>query len=158
MIRSVAAVACLVAIVSGCTRPLYAPERATMPYPSQLHAPPRILDDGTEERRPVVEDIHAFRDDTQLAVVNSTPRSFTGVRVWINQRWMLGGVDLPAGRVTTLSLWDFYDQWGQGIKAGGFWRTYEPTAVRLVEVQIDDASPLIGLIAINEEDPEARGQ
>ena len=62
--------------------------------------------------------------------------------------------ELTAGEFLTLSLWDFRDVRGEVINAGGFWRTKAPTAVRLVQLQLDDESPLIGLIAIRAGDED----
>lgn len=109
-----------------------------MPYPDELHAPNAI-------------DIQVFRDGTTIELVNATPRSYEDFNLWINQRYVRAVDELPAGGRLRLSLWDFYDERGEIMNAGGFFRSYEPDPVRLVQIQTDDTSPLLGLIAIRDE-------
>lgn len=42
------------------------------------------------------------------------------------------------------------------MNAGGFFRVYEPDPVRLVQIQVDDQSPLLGLVTIRDEPLEER--
>lgn len=127
----------LLALLAGCARPQYYPARATTAYPDHLHRPDAV-------------DIHVFRDSTEIEVVNATARSFRNFRLWINQRYMHEVDELLAGQTRRFSLWDFYDERGEVMNAGGFWRIYEPDPVRLVQIQVDEQTPLIGLIAVRE--------
>ncbi len=70
--------------------------------------------------------------------------------MWVNQRYVRRVAAIPAGQTVRLSLWDFYDERGDRFSAGGFWRTEEPTPLRLVELQLDEDEPMIGLITIPE--------
>jgi len=124
--------------VSGCARTMYDPSRASQPYPKHLHRPESV-------------DIQVFRDGPDLDIVNSTPVTYRGVDIWINQRFMTHLETLPAGATVRLSLWDFWDQRGDRLSAGGFWRTEEPTPVRLVQLQLSDDEPLVGLLTIYED-------
>ncbi len=125
---------CLTA-AAGCASQLYDASRATRPYPHELHTTNLI-------------DIHVFRDDQDLELVNATPHTYSNVDVWINQRFVRHVEVIPAGETIRLSLWDFFDERGERVNAGGFWRTQEPTPVRLVQLQLAQDGPMIGLITV----------
>ena len=125
-------------VLPGCARPLYDAAHATRPYPKQLHQAGSV-------------DIQAFRDGPRLEIVNSTPRSYRDLDVWINQRYLAHLDAMAAGQTVVMSLWDFWDERGDRLSAGGFWRTQRPTPVRLIELQVGQDQPLIGLIAIPQE-------
>ncbi len=127
----------------GCARRTYHPQRATDPYPRHLHT--------TD-----VVDVQVFRDATTIELVNATPQSFEKFSLWLNQRYVRDVERLPAGGRLRLSLWDFYDERGERMNAGGFFRVYEPDPVRLVQIQLDDTTPLIGLVSIRDEPLEER--
>jgi hypothetical protein len=122
-------------MLTGCAGQLYMPDRATVPYPHHLHEPNAV-------------DIQVFRDGTTIELVNATARSYHDFDLWINQRWTQHVGSLPAGGRLRLSLWEFFDERGERLYAGGFWRVREPTPVRLVQIQTGDDQPLIGLVAI----------
>jgi hypothetical protein len=130
-------------LAAGCTPAMYVPDMAADPYPRHLHEPNAI-------------DVQVFRNGTTIELVNATGRSYENVNVWINKRWVRHVASLPAGARLRLSLWDFFDERGERINAGGFWRVREPTPIRLVQLQIDDEQPLIGLVAIPGEPLEER--
>jgi hypothetical protein len=119
----------------GCASRRYDPALATRPYPRDLH-------------QDHVVDVQVFRDDTRIEITNSTARSYHDFDLWINQRYVRRVESLEAGQMIRLSLWDFFDQWGQSMIAGGLWRTVPPTPVMLVEIQVDDQQPLTGLVAV----------
>lgn len=123
---------------AGCERVMYDASHATRPYPRQLHQSGSI-------------DIQAFRKGPRLEIVNSMPRSYRNCDVWINQRFAAHLGALPAGRTVVMSLWDFWDERGDRLSAGGFWRTERPTLLRLIELQVAEDQPLIGLTTIPEE-------
>jgi hypothetical protein len=129
------------AALGGCQPTLYHPERATRPYPIDLHRAESI-------------DIQVFRDGTTIELQNATARSYRDFDVWINQRYVARVDELGAGERRRLSLWDFIDERGEVINAGGLFRTDEPTAIRLVEIQTAEDAPLIGLITIRAEPVE----
>jgi hypothetical protein len=130
--------AALVVATSGCARKTYDPVWATRPYPHDLHSTS-------------VTDMQVFRRDTSIEIVNSTPRSYSDFDLWINQRYVSRIDALPAGQTIRLSLWNFHDEYGDAFNAGGFFRSYEPTPVRLVEIQPSQGQHMIGLIAIRTE-------
>ena len=61
---------------------------------------------------------------------------------------------MAAGELIRLSLEEFYDERGEVFNAGGLWRTQEPMPVRLIEMQLSEDRPLIGLITIRAEPAE----
>ena len=125
---------CLTA-AAGCAKPLSVPSLATRPYPHELHTTNLI-------------DIQVFRDDQDIELVNATPHTYSNVGVWINQRFVRHVEVIPAGETIRLSLWDFFDERGERVNAGGIWRTQEPTSVRLVQLQLAQDEPMIGLITV----------
>ncbi len=120
---------------AGCAKPLYNASRATRPYPHELHTTNLI-------------DIQVFRDDQDIELVNATPHTYSNVDVWINQRFVRHVEAIPAGETIRLSLWDFFDERGERVNAGGIWRTQEPTPVRLVQLQLGRDEPMIGLTTV----------
>jgi hypothetical protein len=128
----------LIAICTGCTGKLYDPAWATQPYPQEAHSTSTV-------------DMQVFRRDTIIEIINSTPRSYSDFDLWINQRYVQHVDSLTAGQSITLSLWDFYDEYGDRFNAGGFFRAYTPTPVRLVQIHPAQGQPMIGLVTIRSE-------
>ena len=129
---------CAMFVAAGCAKTMYDPVRATRPYPFDKHEATSI-------------DIQVFRKGPTLEIVNSTPVTYRDFDIWLNQRFTRHVDVLYAGETVQLSLWEFWDLRGDRFSAGGFWRTEEPTPLRLVELQLNDDDPLIGLIAIYQE-------
>lgn len=123
---------------TGCAHRTYYPDRATVPYPRHLHTANAV-------------DVQVFRDGTHIELVNATPHSYENFLLWINQRYVRQIDSLPAGGRLTLSLWDFYDERGEVMNAGGMFRVYDPDPVRMVQIQLHDATPLIGLVTIRDD-------
>ena len=117
---------------------MYDPDWATKSYPLGAHTT-------------TTADMQVFRRDTKLQIVNSTPQSYSDFDLWINQRYVKHVESLPAGKSITLSLWDFYDEYGDRFNAGGFFRSYKPMPVRLVQIQPAQGQPMTGLITIRSE-------
>ena len=134
-----AALALIIFASAGCQQTLYDPDRATRAYPRELH-------------RPVSINAQVFRDGEYIEIQNATAVTYRDVDVWINQRYMKHVDEIPAGGSVELYLGDFWDQYGEAPVAGGFWRTDPPTPVRLVELQLSEEEPMIGLVAIRAED------
>jgi len=130
----------ILALSAGCARTMSDPARATASYPAHLHQAQSV-------------DIQVFRDGTTIELVNATPRTYRDFDLWVNQRYVRHVESLPAGERITLSLWDFWDERGEVINAGGFWRTRAATPVRMVEIQLGEDEPMLGLIAIPSEAP-----
>ena len=130
---------CIVIAAPGCARKTYDPAWATRPYPNQLHTTTTV-------------DMQVFRTDTKMEIVNSTARSYSNFDMWINQRYVAHVESLPAGQSITLSLWDFRDVYGNTFYAGGFFRTYEATPLRMVEIQPGVDQKMVGLVTIRAED------
>jgi hypothetical protein len=136
----------LVWATSGCAEGvfderLYDISEATRPYPEDLHTTQTA-------------DMQVFRDSTSIGIVNSTARSYYDFDLWINQRYVRHVDALPAGSSIRLSLWSFWDVRGERFYAGGFFASYSPAPVRLVEIQVAEDQPMIGLIALRGEDED----
>lgn len=128
---------------AGCERQRYFPERAGPPFPEHLHEANAV-------------NIQVFREGTSIELVNATPRGYQDFKLWVNQRYMKRVDELSPGQTLRLSLWDFYDERGEVMNAGGFFRAYEPDPVRMVQMQLDDETPLIGLVSVRREPLEER--
>ncbi len=127
------------ALLASCHGSMNDPSWATQPFPKTLHT--------TQ-----TDDMQVFRDDTDLQIVNTSPQSYSDFNLWINQRYVQHVNSLPAGGTITVSLWEFYDEYGDRFNAGGFFRAYEPTPVRMVQIQPkEDGAKLRGLITIRRE-------
>lgn len=131
-------VALLVIGVAGCGGRRYEASRATRPYPEELGQGSMIA-------------VQVFRDAGDLIIVNASPQSFEEVDVWVNRRYMLQIDRLVAGETRRVWFGDFFDQWGETPVAGGFFRTEAPTPSVIVQLQIDETSPLLGTVAIPDE-------
>lgn len=125
----------LAAVITGCSQQVYDPSRASRPYPIDLH-------------RAEAVDIQVFRDDTEIVINNATATTYTDFDIWVNQRYMRHVDSLPAGRTIRLSLWNFFDEYGENPNAGGFFRTHPATPVFMTEIQVAADQPLVGLITI----------
>lgn len=131
----------LMALALGCEALQYDLTKATRPYPIDL-------------RRAEAVDIQVFREGNSLEIINSTPHSYRDFDLWINQRYVRHVELMAAGELIRLSLEEFYDERGEVFNAGGLLRTQEPMPVRLIEMQLSEDRPLIGLIAIRAEPAE----
>ncbi len=146
-LRATAALAVLAILpFAGCAEGifderLYDISRATRPYPADLHTTDTV-------------DMQVFRDGTRIEIVNSTARSYSDFNLWINQRYVRRVESLPAGRSITLSLWDFWDKRGEVFYSGGFFASYKPAPLRLVEIQASEDQPMVGLITLRGEDED----
>lgn len=139
--RSYIMILVLMAIALGCEALQYDLTKATRPYPTDLH-------------RAEAVDIQVFREGNSLEIINSTPHSYRDFDLWINQRYVRHVELMAAGELIRLSLEEFYDERGEVFNAGGLWRTRESTPVRLVEMQLSEDQPLVGLITIRAEPAE----
>jgi hypothetical protein len=131
--------------LAGCARKTYDPNWATRPYPHELHQTAMV-------------DMQVFRRGEKIEIVNSTAKSYRDFDVWVNQRFVRHVDALPAGGSIKLSLWDFHDENGDVFNAGGFFRTVEPTPVRLVEIQAAPDQKMLGLVAIRSEEIKVKAE
>ena len=125
-------------VASGCSGKVYDPTRATRPYPEQLG-------------RGAMVQVQVFRDGGELIIVNASAQPFNDIDIWVNRQYMLHLDRLRVGETRTVWFGDFFDQWGETPVAGGFFRTDAPTPSVLVQLQIDETSPLLGTVAIPQE-------
>ncbi len=120
---------------AGCRQFVYEPQQARSPYPFQLPSGP-------------TERIQAFSDGVTLEVVNATGRSYRDFDLWVNQRYSRFVNRLDAGQTIRLPLNGFWDHLGEGPDTGGFFAAKAPTPIALVQIQVDEVAPLVGLISV----------
>lgn len=131
----------LVLLLASCNTPDFDPMKAHAPYPYDMH---------TTETLPV----EVFRDGTSISIVNATAQSWDSPTIWINQRFSTKLKQLTAGQTVKLSLWKFRDDIGESYPAGGLWTTRRSMPMRLVEAQAMPGEPLVGFIAIRQNESE----
>ena len=95
-----------------------------------------------------VIDVHVLRDGTTATLTNTTANTFTGARLWANQRYSHPLPSLKPGETTTVDLAAFKDRYGNGFRAGGFWAVDNPE--KLVLMQIEQGDKLTGLVVIGQ--------
>jgi hypothetical protein len=95
--------------------------------------------------------IQVVRDQEFATIVNSTANDFEQTTLWVNQQYTQPIPPMQAGSTIKVNLWNCYDSLGEQFNAGGFWRTDEPTALVIAELQVSDSQPLVGLLVIGEE-------
>ena len=142
ILRTCAAPAVIASALGACSPQSYMPELATRAYPREQHTSN-------------VADMQVFRRGTDIEIVNSTATSYSDFDLWVNQRYVLPMKSLPAGATRRVSLWDFFDEYGERFYAGGLFRAYPATPVRMVEIQAAEGQPMIGLVTIRTEDIKA---
>lgn len=129
------AVLLLLAIPSaGCRYVRSDPEKATRQYPFWL-------------LQGEVLNIQATEVGDSMRVVNASLTDFRDVDLWLNQRYLVRLDRLAPGETRTIPLGDFWDVRGEGPNPGGLLRFYAPTPIRLVQLQVDDRTPLYGTVA-----------
>ncbi len=95
-----------------------------------------------------VLDVQAFRDETDLTLINTSERAFGPSRMWVNHRYSRDIPGLAVGEKITLNLYDFKDRYAEDFRAGGFFATQRPDRVALLQIQEGDA--IYGLVITGE--------
>lgn len=125
----------LLAMPAACRQFTYAPARASRPYPAHLPQ-------GETVR------VQVLSNGVTIDVVNATAREYRDFDLWLNRRYSRFVPRLGAGESITLHLDTFWDRFGEGPQVGGFFASREPTPIVLAEIQVDETSPLVGLVAV----------
>jgi len=134
--RSAAALALAAAVALPACRPVrYEPALATRPYPQELGQGETIQ-------------VQVLNEGDVMVVINATPRRFENVDLWLNQRYMCHVDRIAPGETLRLSFDLFWDVRGEGPNPGGALRYFQPTPIRLAQIQVDPKTPLIGLVAV----------
>jgi len=123
--------------VTGCAGRIYDPNLATRAYPADRSAGETILAQAT-------------RNGDDLILVNATAQSYENIDVWVNRRYTLHVERFNAGATLVVPSTAFFDVWGETPIPGGFFRTQKPTRLLLVQLELDDTSPLLGLVTVPE--------
>jgi hypothetical protein len=126
--------ATLAVLLSGCASTNSAlVENQSRPYPQAM------------ERSPTVP-IQVIRRSTHIEMTNTTARAYGASTIWLNGRYSRSIEGLAIGQTLRLDLREFYDQWGDSFRAGGFFATRDPDGLVLVEIESGDA--LTGLVMV----------
>ena len=123
---------------AGCFPKRYNAAKATERYPSNL---------------PVnqIAQVQVTRDGNEMVIVNGTVIDFKDMKLWLNRRYLHKVERIQPGETVRIDMGEFWDVWGGGPNPGGLLRWYDPTPIVLLEAQIDETSPLIGLLSIPDE-------
>jgi hypothetical protein len=119
---------------TACTMVQGEPKKATRPYPFEL-------------TQGSIAQIQVIPDASSLKIINATAVNYKDFDLWLNQRYVVRMPQLLAGETVEVPLDSMWDQAGGTPFAGGLLRYFQPTPLVLVQIQTDDKSPLIGLVA-----------
>lgn len=111
------------------------PAQATRQYPFWL-------------KQGEVVPVQVLTDGEAMVIVNATTANYENVDIWLNQRYLRHVDRIGPGENKRLPLGEFWDVRGEGPNPGGAFRYYQPTPIRLVQIQVDGTSPLVGLQAV----------
>ena len=95
-----------------------------------------------------VLDIQVLRDETKLTMTNTTARTITPSRAWVNEWWSHDFPGLVPGQTLSMDLGDFKDRFGTDFRAGGFWATQNPDA--LVKFEVEQGDGMVGFVVIGQ--------
>jgi hypothetical protein len=123
----------LVASLTGCRLAPYEPDKATRAYPAEL-------------RQGSVVQVQVLPDSHSVKLVNATAASWSNFDLWLNQRYMTHVDTLAAGQTLEIPLDQFWDERGETPITGGWFRYYQPTRIALMQMQLDEKSPLVGMV------------
>jgi len=126
-------VAITLCALAACKLAPFVPEKATRAYPSEL-------------KQGSVAQVQVIPGTTSIQLVNATATSYADFDLWLNQRYVTHIQALPSGETLQVQLNQFWDERGETPFAGGWFRYYQPTPIVLVQVQVDEKSPLVGFI------------
>ena len=122
----------MLTLLAGCASTQSDPLKATRPYPREL-------------KQESVVQIQVIPGPTTIDIVNATARSYRDFDLWLNQRYVTHIEALEAGRTLTVPIGSFWDWRGEAPFEGGIFRYYAPTPIVLLQMQLDETSPLIGM-------------
>jgi hypothetical protein len=121
------------ALIVGCRLAPYEPGKATRAYPADL-------------KQDSVAQVQVIPQPTSLKIVNATATGYSNFDLWLNQRYMSHVDVLAAGQTVEIPLNQFWDERGETPFDGGWFRYYQPTRIVLMQMQLDQKSPLVGLV------------
>lgn len=92
-------------------------------------------------------DIQVYRRETKILLVNSSSRDFSGKRLWLNQEFSRVVDRFASGETIEFSLNDFYNEYGEPFRAGGFFATEPPSDLVKAEFELPEGH--IALAVVN---------
>jgi hypothetical protein len=133
MTRASLALLTIAAALGGCRLAAFEPAKATRSYPSQL------------PQGSIVQ-VQVIPKPMSIVIVNATASGYADFDLWLNQRYMTRVDALAPGETLDIPLDRFWDERGETPFDGGWFRFYQPTRIVLMQMQLDDKSPLVGLV------------
>jgi hypothetical protein len=93
-------------------------------------------------------DIQVFREGRTLSATNTTTRTFGPSTLWLNKRFGKSIDAWQPGQSISLDLNEFYDEFGEQFRGGGFFARETPEDVVLVQLETSegDTRQLVSLI------------
>ncbi len=137
-ISTLAVTSCILSLTAGCAlQTRVTQDTMPRPYPYAANALQVI-------------DIQLFRAEAEIRLVNMTANSYHNFDLWLNERYVRRVGNLNAGETIRLSLYEFVDEFEEGLKAGGFLSTGRPDPI--IKAEIETPTGMLGLIAIPDRD------
>lgn len=95
-------------------------------------------------------DVQVFRGGRTLSATNSTTRDFGPSTLWLNKRFGRAIDGWQPGQTLTLDLNEFYDEFGEQFRGGGFFARETPEDVVLVQLETGpaDARQLVSFVTV----------
>ncbi len=95
-------------------------------------------------------DMQVFRDGRTLSATNSTTRDFGPSTLWLNKRFGRTINSWKSGETLTLDLNEFYDEFGEQFRGGGFFAREIPDDVVFVQLETGeaDARELVSFVTV----------
>ena len=79
-------------------------------------------------------------------MTNTSAKAFGPSRVWLNARFSRTIDEFAVGQTLKLDLREFYDEFGESFRAGGFFATRNPEAMVLCE--LENEGTVYGLVVV----------
>ena len=96
--------------------------------------------------------IQARRDGHMLTLTNSTPHVYEASTIWINRRYSRPIHTLDIGETVSIDMREFYDEFSQPFKGGGFFATERPEDAMLIQLETERNGDvqLLGLVSVGD--------
>ena len=120
-------------LLAGCRLAPYEPGKATRAYPASL-------------TQGSIAQVQVIPEPKSLRIVNATATDYADFDLWLNQRYMTHVDSMVAGETLEIPLDRFWDERGETPFDGGWFRFYQPTRIVLMQMQLDEKGPLVGLV------------
>lgn len=94
-------------------------------------------------------DVQVFRKADRISLTNTSPYGFGPSTLWVNGAYSRPIDGLRVGETIELSLHEFYNEYEQKFRAGGFFATELPWSLVVTELESEGA--LYAFVVVNDE-------